>query len=166
MLLIRPATEQNFDAIWDIIHAVISTGDTYMFDPMSSRDKMLAYWCATEAHTYVAEDGGNILGTYVIRDNRPDLGSHIANGSYMVSPHARGMGLGKLLGRHSIDSARGMGYKAMQFNYVVKSNMAAVMLWQSLGFKIVGEIPGAFKHHSLGYVNVYVMWRSLEEKED
>ena len=158
---IRIAEIKDYDEIWKIIQSVIAHGDTYMFDPTSSREKMLAYWCPADAHTYVAEDHGQIFGTYVIRDNRPDLGSHIANGSYMVSPLSRGMGIGKLLGLHSIDEARRLGYRAMQYNYVVKSNESAVKLWLSLGFEIIGEVPEAFRHRTLGYVNVFVMYRKL-----
>jgi len=54
-----------------------------------------------------------------------------------------------------------LGYKAIQFNFVVSTNEAAVRLWKKIGFEIVGTLPGAFKHSSLGYVDVYVMFRSL-----
>ncbi|MEO5581769.1 MAG: GNAT family N-acetyltransferase [Saprospiraceae bacterium] len=161
-MTVRLATQDDYDSIWYIIQSVISGSDTYLFSPDSSREKMLQYWCPSDAYTFVAEENDVILGTYVLRDNRPDLGSHIGNCAYMVSPDARGMGVGKLLGQHSIDEARRCGYRAIQFNYVVKSNEAAVKLWLSLGFEIVGEVPGAFKHGSLGYTNIYVMYKNLE----
>ncbi len=160
-MIIRKATLQDHDAIWAIIQEVISAGDSYMFYPDSSRAKMLAYWCDPLAFTYVAEDNDTILGTYVIRENRPDLGSHVANGSYMVASAAQGRGIGRALGMHSIDEARRLGYKAMQYNYVVKTNEVAVRLWQSLGFEIIGEVPEAYHHLKLGYVSVYIMWRKL-----
>lgn len=159
---IRKATTHDHDEIWGIIQSVIKTGETYVFNTDSGKEKMLDYWCAKDAQVYVATDqNGTIAGTYVIRDNRPDLGSHIGNGSYMVAPSFEGKGIGRLMGEHSIAESKRLGYKAMQFNYVISTNERAVKLWQSLGFKIVGEVPEAFNHHRLGYVAVYIMYKKL-----
>lgn len=157
----RAAASNDRDAIWEIIERVIKTGDTYVFDPNSSKEKMLNYWIATEKHTYVAEYENTIVGTFLIKDNQPDLGSHIANASYMVHPDFRGRGIGKLMGEYSLNVARDMGYRAMQFNYVIKTNVSAVKLWLGLGFEIIGEIPDAYRHNELGLTNVYIMYRRL-----
>jgi len=159
--LIRPATSKDHEAIWRIIQSVIKTGDTYVFTPNASKEKMLEYWCGPDAYTYVALIDDTIKGTFVLRDNKPDLGSHIGNGSYMVDPAAHGLGIGRRMGEHSIAEAKRLGYHAIQFNYVVKTNQPAVNLWLSLGFEIVGEVPEAFNHSQLGYTNVYVMYRKL-----
>lgn len=161
-MTIRPATTQDHEVIWEILKAVVATGDTYVFNPDSSQDKMMAFWCDPDAHVYIAEDGSRIVGTYRIKANQPDRGSHIANGAYMVSPQAKGQGIGRSMGIHSLEQARQLGYHAVQFNFVIKTNTAAVNLWKSLGFEIVGEIPLAFKHQTLGYVNVYIMYKSLQ----
>jgi ribosomal protein S18 acetylase RimI-like enzyme len=161
MIEIRKATPQDADAIWHIIRTVIATGDTYVFEPLSSKEKMLSYWYGAGNHTYVAISEGEIAGTFVIRDNQPDLGSHIANGAYMTSPQAGGKGIGRRMGEFSLEEARRLGYTAMQFNFVVKSNERAVRLWQQLGFNIIGEIPGAFRHKTLGLTNAYIMYRKL-----
>ena len=159
---IRKATILDYDAIWHIIQSVISSGETYVFSPYSGKEKMLDYWCAKDAHIYVAIDQRDtVAGTYVIRDNRPDLGSHVANGSYMVVHAYEGKGIGRRMGENSKIEAKKMGYKAMQFNYVISTNERAVKLWQSLGFKIVGEVPEAFNHHMHGYVSIYIMHRML-----
>ncbi|MEJ0102701.1 MAG: N-acetyltransferase [Bacteroidota bacterium] len=129
--------------------------------PIPSKEKMLAYWFAPANHTYVALINGKIAGSFVIKDNQPDLGSHIANGSYMVLPAASGQGIGKTMGAFSIEEAKRLGYKAMQFNIVIKSNERAVKLWQSLGFEIIGEIPEAFNHKENGLTNAYIMYRKL-----
>jgi len=153
--------EADHDAIWEIIHKVLQSGDTYIFAPSSSKEKMLAIWCAPNKHTYVALADGEIAGTFVISDNQMDLGSHIANGSYMVSPSHSGKGLGRAMGEFSLTEAKRLGYKAMQFNIVIKSNERAVKLWQSIGFKIIGEIPEAFNHQQLGLTNAYIMYQKL-----
>jgi len=161
MIEIRKATDADHEAIWEIIHQVLQGGDTYIFAPSSSKEKMLAIWCAPNKHTYVALADGEIAGTFVISDNQMDLGSHIANGSYMVSPSHSGKGIGKAMGGFSLTEAKRIGYKAMQFNIVIKSNERAVKLWQSIGFKIIGEIPEAFNHQQLGLTNAYIMYQKL-----
>jgi ribosomal protein S18 acetylase RimI-like enzyme len=140
---------------------VLQDGDTYVFAPSSSKEKMLGIWCAPNKHTYVALYDGKIAGTYVISNNQMDLGSHIANGSYMVSPAYAGKGIGRAMGEHSLAQARQLGYHAMQFNIVIKSNQRAVKLWKSIGFSIIGEIPDAFNHQQNGLTNAYIMYQKL-----
>jgi L-amino acid N-acyltransferase YncA len=161
MTTIREATERDRDAVWDIFHAVVAGGDTYVFDPATPRDEALAYWFQAEARTFVAEHDGRVVGTYLLKPNRPGLGAHVANAAFMVSPSARGLGVGRALGEHALDEARRLGYRAMQFNFVVSTNTAAVKLWENLGFAVVGTLPGAFRHQDLGFVDAYVMFRSL-----
>lgn len=161
MMEIRKACFEDYDQIWEIIKQVISSGDTYVFAPDSSKEKMLAYWCGKDKHTFVATINGRIAGTFILKDNQPDLGSHIANASYMTLPSASGRGIGKAMGEFSLQEAKRLGYKAMQFNLVVKSNEKAIALWMKLGFEIIGEIPHAFNHKEKGLTNAYIMYRKL-----
>lgn len=163
MLNIRTATDADRDAIWKIFHEVVSAGDTYAFHPDTAREEALDYWFRADTHTYVAEQDRQIVGTYVLRPNRPGLGAHVSNASFMVAPTARGLGVGRAMGEHCLSEARRLGFRAMQFNFVVSTNELAVHLWQDLGFKIIGTLPGAFRHSEKGYVDVYVMFRSLIE---
>jgi L-amino acid N-acyltransferase YncA len=158
---IRLATETDHDAIWDIFHAVIAPGDTYAFDPRMSREEALACWFRADTHTCVAEDDGHVVGTYILRGNQPGSGSHVANAAFMVAPTARGQGIGRAMGENCLSEARRLGFRAMQFNFVVSTNEGAIRLWKQLGFKIVATLPGAFRHPQKGYVDVYVMFRSL-----
>jgi L-amino acid N-acyltransferase YncA len=162
-ILIRAATENDRDAIWKIFQVTITTGDTFVYDANTPRDKALAYWCAADASTFVAEQDGKVIGSYLLRPNQPGLGDHVANAGYMVDPGARGSGVGRALGEHSLDEARRRGYRAMQFNFVVSTNESAVHLWRQLGFNIVGTLPGAFRHAQKGFVDAYIMFRSLED---
>ena len=162
MIDIRNATEADYNKVWEIIKEAISTGDTLVFDPGSSKEKMLAYWFKPGQHTYVATIDGRIAGTFFLKDNQPDLGSHIANAGYITASSAPGRGVGKAMGKFSLKEARRLGYRAMQFNIVVKSNEKAVALWQRLGFKIIGEIPEAFDHRQFGLTNAYIMYQKLE----
>jgi ribosomal protein S18 acetylase RimI-like enzyme len=161
-LTLRCAAEADRDAIWDIFRVVVASGDTYAFDPQISRKDALAYWMQPANHCHVAEHQRTVVGTYILRANQPGLGSHVANAAFMVAPSARGMGVGRGMGEHCLAEARRQGFRAMQFNFVVSSNEAAIRLWQRLGFEIVGMLPGAFRHATKGYVDAYVMYRSLE----
>lgn len=147
--------------VWQIIKAVIAGGDTYVFPPDSPRAEMLDYWFERAKCTYVAESDNAVVGTFWIKANQPGLGSHVANAAYMVAPAATGRGVGRQMAEYSLDEARRLGFTAMQFNFVVKSNEGAVSLWKSMGFKIVGEIPDAFMHAAYGPTNAYIMYRSL-----
>lgn len=161
MIEIRKAHETDKGAVWPIIEAVIAGGDTYVFVPDTPESEMLAYWFAPEKHSYVATHDGQIVGTFWLKANQPGLGSHVANAAYMVSPNARGLGVGRRMAEYSLDEARRLGFTAMQFNFVVKSNSRAVKLWQDVGFEIIGEIPDAFDHAVHGMTNAYIMYRKL-----
>jgi L-amino acid N-acyltransferase YncA len=111
--------------------------------------------------TYIVEEKNQILGTYIIKPNQIDLGSHIANCSYMVHPNAQGKGIGKLMYEHSIKNANQLGFKAIQFNIVVSTNINAVKLWEKYGFAIIGTIPNGFNHKKLGFVDAHIMYKEL-----
>ena len=186
MLKIRPATEADREPIWRIFHEVIITGDTYAVDPHMSRADALAYWFQRGAHVYVAEirksveaagrfpgtatpsatDAAQyreVVGSYMLHPNQAGGGAHVANAAFMVALNARDRGIGRAMGEHCLAAARRLGFRAMQFNFVVSTNESAIGLWKQLGFEIVGTLPGAFRHPENGYVDVYVMFRSLAD---
>ena len=158
---IRPAINADRDAIWNIFHEIIAAGDTYAFDPQMPREEALAYWFRADTHTYVAEEDGGVVGTYVLRPNQSGPGSHVANAAFMVARDAEGTGVGRRMAEHCLSEARRMGFRGMQFNFVISTNTRAIHLWNQLGFEIAGTLPGAFRHLEKGYVDVYVMFRSL-----
>ena len=179
---IRAATGADRDAVWNIFQKVVVAGDTYALDPNISRENALAYWFASGTRTYVTEGDAvgsgvasqdkptaspiitrarQILGTCMLRPNQSGGGSHVANAGFMVSTNARGQGVGRAMAEHCLSEARRLGFRAMQFNYVIATNTAAIRLWQDFGFEIVGTLASAFRHPDKGYVDVYVMYRSL-----
>jgi ribosomal protein S18 acetylase RimI-like enzyme len=157
----RPAEDRDHDAIWKIMQPVIRTGETYALPRDMRREDALAYWFAADREVFVAEDTGDILGTYCIRANQPGGGSHVANCGYMTASWATGRGVARAMCEHSLLHAKARGFCAMQFNFVVATNERAVRLWQSLGFAVVGRLPGAFAHPVLGTVDALVMYRDL-----
>lgn len=160
-LTIRAATPADDDGMWAILQPVLAAGDTYAWPTHPSRDEGLALVRPRGGHTCVAEHDGRIVGLYVLKPNYGGPGDHVANAGYMVAPDARGGGVGEALCRHSIEFARGFGFRAMVFNAVVSTNTGAIRLWQRCGFQIVGTVPNAFRHAEHGEVAVHVMHRAL-----
>jgi ribosomal protein S18 acetylase RimI-like enzyme len=160
-MLIRKAEPGDAKAIAAIILPTIREGGTYTLDPNMSEADALAYWVGPDKETFVAEEDGIILGTYYVRPNQAGGGRHVCNCGYMTGAAASRRGVARRMCEHSLEYARLQGYRAMQFNFVVSTNERAVRLWQSLGFEIVGRLPAAFRHPSLGYVDAFVMFRQL-----
>lgn len=160
-MTIRAASDGDRDAIWEIFRATVAPADAFVYDPKTPREEAEAYWFAKGTRTYVAEQDGRVIGSYILRPNRPGLGDHVSNAGFMVAPETRGLGVGRAMGEHALAEARRLGYRAMQFNFVISTNESAVHLWQELGFRIVGTLPGAFRHAQKGFVDAYVMFRSL-----
>jgi ribosomal protein S18 acetylase RimI-like enzyme len=160
-MLIRPATPVDHDDIWSIIEPVIRAGETYTLPREMSREDSLSYWTDSAHEVFVAEEDKVILGTYFLQANQRGGGSHVANCGYITAAHATGRGVARGMCAHSLDHARTRGFRAMQFNFVVSTNVRAVSLWESLGFAIVGRLPQAFLHPVNGYVDALVMYRKL-----
>lgn len=148
-------------AIAATILPVIRAGETYALDRETREEDALAYWLAPDKETFVADEGGAILGTYYIRANQQGGGAHVCNCGFMTAAAAAGQGVARQMCAHALDHARVRGFRAMQFNFVVGSNVRAVRLWQQMGFAVVGRLPGAFRHPALGYVDALVMYQAL-----
>ena len=159
--MIRRAAPSDSKAIWRIFQAIVARGDTYTFASDTTQQDAAAYFLGPGITCFVAEHEGEVAGVYKLIRNQPGRGSHVANASFMVDPAAQGKGIGRALGEHCLAEARRQGYEAMQFNFVVSTNTAGVELWKKLGFSIVGTLPNAFDHATLGKVDAYVMHRFL-----
>jgi len=161
MSVIRSATPSDSRAVWAILEPTIRAGETYTLPRDMSEEAALGYWFGGGHEVFVADDGGDVLGTYFMQANQRGGGDHVANCGYITAAHATGRGIARAMCAHSLEHARSRGFVAMQFNFVVSTNERAVRLWQSFGFEIVGRLPGAFRHSALGFVDVLVMYRRL-----
>ena len=160
---IRPFTDSDWVALWSIIRPVFREGTTYAFDPDISEKDTYGVWIDAPAATFVVEDEKlGIIGTYYIEQNQPSLGDHVCNCGYIVSENARGKGLAARMCKHSQAEAIKRGFRAMQYNLVVSTNVGAIQIWKKHGFEIVGSLTGAFRHADLGYVDAYVMFKELK----
>ena len=148
--------EQDWLAVWQIIAPVFRAGETYAFSPDMTKDESRKVWIETPSATFVAmDDNGRILGTYYIKPNQPTLGAHVCNCGYIVSEDARGLGVASAMCEHSQREAVSRGFRSMQYNLVVSTNDVAVRLWQRHGFEIVGKLPEAFQHPTLGFQDAF-----------
>ena len=168
---IRKATPDDFPQMLPIFREVIQGGDTYDFEETASDQDAFDYWFGKGVSSWVMEEsasdagkdsaGSKILGYYKIIQNHRGRGSHVANASFMVSSAARGKGIGRKLGEDCIRNAKAMGFKAIQFNFVISTNEPAMHLWKSLGFKELCRLPGAFNHKKLGFVDAVIFFMEL-----
>jgi ribosomal protein S18 acetylase RimI-like enzyme len=159
---IRPFEATDWPALWPILHATFATGDTYAFAPDGTEEEIHRAWVEQPMATFVAVSAsGAVLGSYTLKPNQPGLGSHVCNCGYVVAAPARGQGLAAAMCEHSQAIAVEQGFRAMQFNLVVATNTVAVRLWQRLGFRIIGTVPGAFRHRRAGYVDAHIMFKDL-----
>ena len=160
-LTIRPATDADWPHLWAIIEPIMRAGETFALPRDGDEVVARAYFASPEKVNFVAEEEGRVLGASYVRANQLGGGNHIANCGYMTAPAARGRGIARALCSHSIDYCRSVGFRGIQFNFVVSTNQAAVHLWETLGFDIVGNVPKAFHHPVHGYVDAYVMFQAL-----
>jgi ribosomal protein S18 acetylase RimI-like enzyme len=158
---IRQALAADADAIWSILEPMIRAGETYPLPVDMDRQAALDYWTSPGHDVFVAQDENQLLGTYFLKSNQRGGGSHVANCGYVTASEATGRGVARAMCAHSLEHAKAQGFRAIQFNFVISTNERAVRLWQSLGFQIVGQLPGAFLHPSHGYVDAYIMYRCL-----
>ena len=161
-LQIRPYVASDWPAVWALLEPVFRAGETFPHDPAISETEARQAWVMQSQAVMVAVDAaGALVGTYYLRPNSLALGAHVANAGYVVAHHCRRQGIGSRLCQHSLQTARQLGFRAMQFNLVVSTNTAGLRCWQRNGFVIVGRLPGAFRHQQLGYVDALVLFQGL-----
>lgn len=160
-LQIAPFTEQDWTDFWPVFTAVAAAGDTYALDADMPEDEARAFWCGQPGAVVTARLDGQLLGSAKMGPNRPAQGSHVGTASFMVGEQARGRGVGRALGEYVVGWHRDHGFRAIQFNAVVSTNTAAIRLWQSLGFAIVGTVPDAFRLPSGDHADLHVMHLEL-----
>jgi L-amino acid N-acyltransferase YncA len=161
-LQIRPFEPADWPGLWALLEPVFRSGETFPHDPAITEAEAQLAWVEQSQAVMVAVDATcALVGTYYLRPNSLALGAHVANAGYVVAKHCRRQGIGSRLCQHSLQAARRLGFRAMQFNLVVSTNSAGLRCWQRNGFQVVGTLPGAFRHRQLGYVDALVMIQPL-----
>jgi L-amino acid N-acyltransferase YncA len=162
VLLIREAEAADWPRIHPFFSAIVAAGETYAYPDDLSGEQARALWMERPpGRTVVAVADGAVVGSAKMGPNRPARGAHVATASFMVDPDHGRRGVGRALGEHVVEWARTAGYRGIQFNAVVETNTAAVRLWRSLGFEVIGTVPEAFDHPGHGFVGLHVMYRRV-----
>ncbi|MER5747604.1 GNAT family N-acetyltransferase [Streptomyces sp. NPDC002225] len=162
-MMIREATPEDWPAIWPFFHEIVASGETFTYPPDLGQEEARSWWLlqAPNRTVIAVDEEGTVLGTAKMNNNQSGNGAHIASASYMVDPEHAGRGVGRALCEHTLEWARTEGFRAMQFNAVVETNVNAVSLYRSLGFEILGTVPEGFEHPREGFVGLHVMHRRL-----
>jgi len=160
-VLIRKATLDDAPGIWAVLEPILRAGETYALPRDIGRAEAIDYWCRAEHETFVADDRGEIVGTYFVRANQRGGGDHVANCGYVTATTAQHRGIARQMLEHSLARAKERGFRAMQFNFVVSTNERAIATWQRYGFQVIGRLPAAFRHPTLGFVDALVMHKQL-----
>ncbi|WP_426562332.1 GNAT family N-acetyltransferase [Angustibacter sp. McL0619] len=168
VVALREAEERDWPSIWPFFAAIVADGETYAYPQDLTSDAARGLWMeGAPGRCVVAVDAdGAVLGSAKMGPNRPGRGAHVGTASFMVSPAARGLGVGRLLAEDAVQWLRRSGFRGVQFNAVVETNAAAVRLWRSLGFEILGTVPEAFDSRTHGLVGLHVMYLDLDVDVD
>jgi ribosomal protein S18 acetylase RimI-like enzyme len=158
---IRKTTLKDRPAIWAILKPIFRAGETYAIDPDITEADALKYWTKGTHTSYIAEQDGQVYGTYFMCPNQAGNGAHICNCGFATHIKSQGKGIARAMLEHSLETAPQVGFRAMQFNFVLASNARAVAIWEKYGFDIIGRIPSAFKHPKNGFVDALVMHKKL-----
>jgi L-amino acid N-acyltransferase YncA len=161
-VIIRPATADDWPRIWPFWREIVEAGESYAYPPDLTSDQARDLWLYDPpGQTVVLVEDDRVLGSATMGPNRPGRGAHLGTASFMVSSEARGRGVGRSLGEYVVQWHRDQGFRGIQFNAVVETNTAAVRLWTSLGFEVVGTVPEAFESREHGLVGLHVMYLRL-----
>jgi L-amino acid N-acyltransferase YncA len=143
---IRSFESADIDQVLTIWNQIVLDGIAFPQTECLTKQTGDAYFRG-QSFTGVAVDSehGQMVGVYTLHPNNVGRCGHICNASYAVGQNARGQGVGELLVRHCMAKAKEVGFRILQFNAVVKTNTAALHLYEKLGFTQLGVIPGGFR---------------------
>ena len=157
---VREYTAQDLPALIRIWNEVVEDGIAYPQEDFLDMESGAAFF-ASQSFTGVAEVDGDVLGLYILHPNNVGRCGHICNASYAVSSEARGQHIGEQLVLDSLKRGKLLGFKVLQFNAVVESNIHARHLYERLGFVQLGTIPGGFRMKDGHYENICPYYHEL-----
>ncbi len=147
------------DMIW-IWNEVVEEGIAFPQEECLNTETGQAFF-ASQSYVGVAEENGIILGLYILHPNNVGRCGHICNASYAVSSDMRGKHIGEKLVLDCLNKGRELGFRVLQFNAVVESNIHARHLYDRLGFTQLGTIPGGFRMSDGHYENICPYYHEL-----
>ncbi len=144
---------------------IVAEGTSYPHERMLTHDEFQDYWAKGKstvvAYERPCKTDPALLGAFYLKPNWPGRARHVANAGFIVAPEWRNRGLGWLLGAVMLDYAKELGYRGVLFNLVFSENTVARHLWEKLGFRTLGVIPGVVRKNDAQYQDALIMFRSI-----
>ena len=161
------ADQQDVEPLRGLYRVIVEEGTSYPHDRFPDEDDFMDYWFRGKSTVaaYVPDRAGaaGMVGAFYLKQNWPGRARQVANAGFIVAPDWRSKGLGWLLGATMLAYAKQLGYRSVIFNLVFSDNVVARRLWDKLGFKELGVIPGAVRKNDGTYQDSVIMFRSLLE---
>ena len=159
-MIIREYTQSDLASMIRIWNEVVTEGIAFPQEECLDIDTGAAFF-ASQSYCGVAEEDGEILGLYILHPNNVGRCAHICNASFSVMSDARGRHIGEKLVLDCLRMGKKLGFRVLQFNAVVESNLHARHLYERLGFTQLGTIPGGFRMQDGQYENICPYYREL-----
>lgn len=161
------ADERDIEPLKALYRVIVAEGTSYPHDRFPDHEEFMDYWFRSKktvaAYAPDREREVGMAGAFYLKPNWPGRAGHVANAGFIVAPEWRNKGLGRLLGTTMLDYAKQLGYRSVIFNLVFSENVVARRLWEKLGFRPIGTIPGAVRKNDEAYQDAIIMFRSLVE---
>lgn len=157
---VREYTDQDLIEIIRIWNEVVEEGVAFPQEETLDM-KSGAEFFSSQSYTGVAEEDGKVYGLYILHPNNVGRCGHICNASYAVSSDARGKHIGERLVKDCLQKGKELGFRVLQFNAVVECNIHARHLYERLGFRQLGTIPGGFRMKDGHYENICPYYKEL-----
>ena len=129
-------------------------------ETLSNEEEAHKYF-STQDYTGIAIDNDKVFGVYILHPNNIGRCGHISNASYAVNKESRGKGIGEALVRDSMKQSKKLGYKILQFNAVVISNINAHKLYEKIGFNKIGIVKKGYMNKNNEYEDIVLYYIDL-----
>ena len=159
-MTVRAYTAADLPQMRRIWNEIVEEGIAFPQEEPLTEESGAAFFAA-QTYTAVAEENGKVFGLYILHPNNVGRCGHICNASYAVSSEARGRHIGEQLVLDCLRQGSLHGFRVLQFNAVVESNVHARHLYERLGFTQLGTIPGGFRMKDGRYVNICPYYKVL-----
>lgn len=159
-MVIRKFQEKDLEQMIEIWNEVVEDGIAFPQEELLDETSGKVFF-ESQSYTGVAEDDGQIVGLYILHPNNVGRCGHICNASYAVSSKCRGKHIGEKLVTDCLKTGKELGFRVLQFNAVVESNIHARHLYERLGFVQLGTIPGGFRMKDGHYENICPYYHTL-----
>ena len=159
-MIVREFEEKDLSAMIEIWNDIVRDGIAFPQEEELDIDSGREFFSG-QSYTGVAENGGAIVGLYILHPNNVGRCGHISNASYAVRKDLRGMHIGEKLVTDCLLQAKRLGYRILQFNAVVKTNASARHLYEKLGFIQLGTIKGGFRMKDGTYEDICPYYKEV-----